>query len=178
MKILAAATAAMLIMQQLTSAAFAAGASDPGARTERLLRKLEFLMTPQNRGPAAPVTASRSAAIRVGGTINRKSAFVGTVRCEVSLQHINNDAFTFYTETLGKPVTFSGNTGTCAITIPFKWQFADINGFVFVVVSVFTDCACTESAGNAVTRESNLEFPIVAMPAEGTTRFLGFSIDM
>jgi hypothetical protein len=175
MKILAAATAAMLIAQQLTSSAFAAGASDPGARTERLLRKLELLMAPQTHGPAAPVTATRTAAIRVGGVINRKSAFVGTVRCEVSLQHINNDAPTFYAETLGEPVTFSGNTGTCNVTLPFKWQFADINGVVFVVVSVFTDCACT---GTEVTRESSFEFPIVAMPAEGTTRFLGFTIDM
>lgn len=178
MKILAAATAAMLIAQQLTSTAFAAGVSDPGARTERLLRKLELLMTPQNHGPAAPLTGSRSAAFRIGGVINRRSAFVGTVRCEVNLQHVNTGAFIFYAETLGEPVTFNGNTGTCSLTIPFKWQFADINGAVLVVVSVFTDCACTGSAGNAVTRESNLEFPIVAMPAEGTTRFLGFTIDM
>lgn len=175
MKILTAATAAMLIAQPLISTAFAGGTTDSGARREHMLRKLELLMPQQKSAPAAPVTGDRSAAVRVGGVIRRKTTLVGTIRCEANLAHVNPDAFTFYTETLSEPVTFVGNTGRCDITIPFKWQFADINGFVIVAVAVYTECSCT---GTEVTRESDLEFPIIDIPAEGTTRFLGFTLDM
>jgi hypothetical protein len=175
MKILAAAGAALLIAELLTSAAFAADASGHGARMDRLMRKLEFVTAPQNRGPAAPVTASRSAAFRIAGVINRKSPFTGPVRCEVSLFHLNVDTFTAYEETISEPAIFNGNTGSCNVTVPFRWPYADVASVVLIVAAVYTDCSCN---GTEVFRSSTFEFPVVVVPAEGTTRVLGFSVDM
>jgi hypothetical protein len=174
MKVVAAAGAALLIAQQLVSAALAADAGQT-ARMDRLMRKLETMNAPHSRAPAAVVTAARSGAFRVAGLINKKTAFTGPVRCEVGLAHLNVDTFTAYEEVLSEPATFNGNTGNCNVTVPFKWRFADVTSVVFVLVTVYNDCTCTSTE---VARSSTFEFPVVGLPAEGTTRFLGFSIDM
>ena len=177
MRILAAASAALLIAAQLGSVAFAADASNRTARVERLMKKLERLTATPNGSaePADAVTATRSAAFRIAGVINRKTPFTGRVRCEVSMVHLNADTLTIYEETLSEPATFSGNAGSCEVIVPFKWQFADVSSFVLIAATVYTDCSCT---GNEIARSSTFELPVVGLPAEGTTRFMGFSIDM
>ena len=124
------------------------------------------------------MTASRSAAFRIAGVVNRKSPFTGPVRCEVSLFHLNVDTFTAYQETISEPATFNGNTGSCNVTVPFRWPTPTFASVVLIVATVYTDCSRTGTSGTEAFRCLTFEFPAVVLPAEGTMRFLGFSVDM
>ena len=180
MKTLLAAFAAALLVAQFIGVAEAGGRDQNEVRLERLLQKLEALTEPEATGAAAvdPAanTVTRRAALRIYGTITRRSAFTLPLRCSVGLLHIGGNTGPFFLEDMSKLVTFNGNTGICDITIPFRWQRADDEWPVEIDVGLYTDqCVCAE---NEIERSTGFELPDVPLPAEGTTPVVFFARDM
>lgn len=170
------ALAVSLLVAQLVSAtAIAEPREATDIRLERLLRKLEALTEPAaDAQPAAAVT--RTAVIRVRGTINKKSAFTLPLRCSVKIAHSNAALTLSFVEDMSALVTFAGNTGTCDLTVPFKWQNADTSRKVNVSVSIYIDdCVCAQTE---VTRSTHFSFAPILLPGEGTTRLINFIRDM
>jgi hypothetical protein len=144
-------------------------------RTHMLMQKLI-----DGGKPAAKRAAltTRSAKIRVKGTIHKKGSFTKPLYCSVSFYYYD-DANSF-NESKSEAAEFDGQTGTCTVLVPFKWKLGNDTNTVEVGAYVYNSESnqARAKAGEEIGRSSNVDFPDIPLPAEGEVVTLTFNIDM
>lgn len=149
------------------------------ANSEVLLRQL---LGEKELAPKAVVDLS--AAIRVVGTIRHVSAMKLPLTCSVSFGYYDGRS---RQERKTRRVTFKGDTGTCDVTVPFAWEnvdpaYGEIELYVIVsntdAEDQFDTVSLLAAPADASIRSSAIAFPSVAVPGQGETKKLTFSIRM
>jgi hypothetical protein len=156
-----------------------AGANSPefqAMRTNILLQKL--IDGGQSTAKRAALT-TRSAKIRLNGTINKKGSFTKPLFCSVSFYYY--DDFNYFNESKSEAAEFDGTTGTCTVTVPFKWKVDNVANMVEVSAYVYNGqdgLLRAKAAGEEIGRSSDIDLPDIPLPAEGEVAVLTFDIDM
>jgi hypothetical protein len=169
-KALAAAISALALVQVATPA-LAQPSDLADRRIEQILREL---VTKDASTPAlTPVT--RSASVKVTGTIRRFSQVKLPLTCTIFLSDRDS-----HNERKSGPVAFNGSVGTCTVVIPFRWANTDADGMIEVDVEVSNSppggSEAVATTGSDILRSSDFELPPVPLPKENATTQLTFDI--
>jgi len=130
-------------------ATFSAGAADNGGDpmvNQRLVQLLERLESAASETyMAVPLAAiSASGTFKFTITVNRVSANTEPMACQGNVSHYTPSGLSYYESASGR-VVWSGNTGTCTITLPYLWIKADTLTKVSISTSLSPYYPCTST---------------------------------
>jgi hypothetical protein len=170
--LIAAALAAASLPQ-----AFNQAAAQPDAARHRMLMTLERLAGPQPVPNATLVT--RSASVSVTGKVQIVSlGIVGPLFCSVSFSYSDSATGRFHRESKTNQIAVVGKTGTCSISVPFKWQ--NVTDFLDVPISVAVSNLPPTGTGEPEIAQllttSQFDGPTLPLPLQGADTHFTFDI--
>lgn len=153
-------------------ATFSAGAADNGGNpmvNQRLVQLLEKLESAASETylaePLAPISISGTFKFAI--TVTRVSTNTEPMACEGTVSHITPAGLSYFEIAHGR-VVFSGNTGTCNITIPYLWKKADPVFKVSISTSLTPYFPCqTTCVERPIQRFSSHSLGQIPLPANG-----------
>ncbi len=145
---------------------------------DRMVNKqlLQMLQNLQSAASGTSLVPVPNAVVSVGGTfrviitVNRVSTNMEPMVCGADFSHFSLSAGAFYYEGANGRVIWSGNTGTCTISIPYIWKSADTLFGVGILTSISTHYpTCTTSCvERLINRTSYRSLSQITLPANGS----------
>lgn len=154
------------------SLAYAAKGRGQDLQAQMMLLRLQHSLQ-KSPGQVSPdATGARNGTIVVKATFTKQSNYTGTLFCTGAASHTNATTLDVYSVSKTVPVKFSGNTGTCTVSMPYSWQHADTTQQIFASLSIFSDnCACSTSEVDLENDWNGLE---AKLPGNGVTTTFNF----
>ncbi|HVZ54910.1 MAG TPA: hypothetical protein VG986_23290 [Pseudolabrys sp.] len=172
MKKVSVAVLSSLLAAAPLSLAYAAKGRVQDLQAQMMLLRLQHSLQ-NSPGPVSPATtAARNGTIVVRATFTKQSNYTGTLFCTGAASHTNATTLDVYRVSKTVPVKFSGNTGTCTVSMPYSWQHADTTQQILASLSIFSEnCTCTTSEVDLENDWNGLE---AKLPGNGVTTTFDF----
>jgi len=139
-KALIAAAFALFVVPPLNSVVHAQALQKHRPLTAQMLQQVEAARSQQT---APPTEVARNGTLQVTATFAKRSTFNLPVRCTADILVIplseNAGVVTPSELSQSQPVTFSGRTGSCTLSMNYNWPSIDSNALLFVTLDVSTD---------------------------------------